>query len=128
MKTTSKILCLILALMLMIPMIASCTKPQEQKQEEEPATGPSDEVYTMTGLDEKKYDNEKFVIGYSYGGGSYISQWIPKPINPKTEDLKSDNVAEASYKRDVRFEKLTGARISYEGYATNPNTWEGAYS
>ena len=135
MRTTSKLLCLILAIMMMIPMIASCDLGKKDGDGtttpaagEDPAATPKDEIYTMTGLEEKSFANELFVVGYSFGGGTYISQWIPKPINVSVLDAKNDIVAEASYKRDSRFEALTDARLSYQGYATNPNTHSGAYS
>ena len=135
MKTTSKLLCLILAIMMMLPMIASCDL--FGKKEEPGTNAPAgddatpavrDEVYNMTGLEDKTFDGEKFTVGYSFGGGSYISEWIPKPLNPKTDEIASNIVADASYKRDRQFENLTGARLIYNGYATNPNVYEGAYS
>ena len=129
MKTTSKLLCLILAIMVMLPMIASCDL--FGKKDETPDNGGSsdgngsgqvrDEVYNMTGLEDKTFDGEQFVVGYSMGGKT-ITEWIPKPINPKTDDIATSKVAEASYKRDQKFEALTGARLIYNGYGTNPNT------
>lgn len=130
MKTTSKLLCLILAIMMMIPLFASCFK-NKKPQPENPDVGiedTRDEVLKMTGLEEKRYDGELFVIGYSFGGGTYISTWVPKPVNVSILDAQSDIVANASYLKDTRFETLTGARISYQGYATNPNVFDSAYS
>ena len=134
MRTTCKLLCLALAIMMMLPMIASCNLFGKKDAEttvttsDDAAATPKDEIYTMTGLEEKTFEDELYVVGYSFGGGTYISEWIPKPLNVSILDTKSDIVAEASYKRDSRFESLTGARLSYQGYATNPNTHSGAYS
>ena len=135
MKNTLKLLCLILAIMMMIPMIASCDLGKKDGDGtttpaagEDPAATPKDEIYTMTGLEEKTFENEFFVVGYSFGGGTYISMWIPKPVNVTMLDAKDDIVAEAAYKRDARFESLTGARLNYQGYATNPNVYGNAYS
>lgn len=134
MKTTSKLLCLILAIMMMLPMIASCDlfgkKVEDTTPPADDDVNPTvrDEVYNMTGLEDKNFDGERFTVGYSFGGGTYISEWIPKPLNPKTDEISSNIVAEASYKRDLQFEKLTGARLVYNGYATNPNVYDGAYS
>lgn len=134
MKTTSKLLCLILAIMMMLPMIASCDLFGKKDEGNTPPVNDDvnpavrDEVYNMTGLEDKTFDGERFTVGYSFGGGTYISEWIPKPINPKTDEISSNIVAEASYKRDLQFENLTGARLVYNGYATNPNVYDGAYS
>ena len=151
MKTTSKLLCLILAIMMMLPMIASCDL-FGKKDEDTPATTTAtttasgdnnqpgddtnndnntaarDEVYNMTGLEDKSFDGVRFTVGYSFGGGTYISEWIPKPVNPRADELEDNIVAEASFKRDQRFETLTGARLVYNGFATNPNVYSGAYS
>ena len=125
MKNTSKLLCLLLALMMILPMAVSCNKTNKGDEgtssdntTTEGTVETVDPIYTMTDLDPRDLTDEDYVIGYS----DYAdSTWTPRPVNVNKLEASKDTVSAASYSRDRLFESLTNANIVYESSNTNPN-------
>ena len=129
MKNTSKLICLLLALMMILPMAVSCNKGNEETTSENTNEGAATtdsaqgneaetDIFDMTDLDKVDLTDEDYVIGYSSFSGS---TWIPKPVNVSKLEASKDTLSAASYKRDREFEALTKANIVYESSNTNPN-------
>lgn len=123
MKNISKILCLLLALVMILPMAIACNKTNdatstEGSTENENPTETHDPIYDLIGQDPRDLTDEDYVIGYS----DYAdSMWTPSPINVSKLDASKDTLSKASYDRDRRFEDLTGANLTYQSSNTNPN-------
>ena len=84
MKNTSKLMCLLLALMMILPMAVSCNKSNPDASTEtntntstEATTESIDPIYTMTDLDPRDLTDEDYVIGYSdYADSTCTSTWM----------------------------------------------------
>ncbi|MBR7098671.1 MAG: hypothetical protein IKC59_04580, partial [Clostridia bacterium] len=80
-------------------------------------------VYDQTDLDVKTFEDQLYTVMYST-----VGMWGATPVKMTAYDASIDSVNKASYDRDLKFEELTGATLSYIPSDTNPNDFYGSNS
>ena len=124
-NTIVKLLALMLALVMVVSMVACGNDSDEVDAEGEQTTVDTSiledgtkSAYKDSGLPERDYNGELFVIRYS----TKTTSCKPDTFNPgAAEDLSTNLVTKASYSRDQVFQELTGTVIAYRALDYNPN-------
>lgn len=118
MKIYTKLICIMLAVMMVMTVVASCAQKETEGENttENKASESIHPVYEQTDLDVKTFEDELFTVIYPT-----IGTWVPTPIAVNAKDANEDTVSKASYDRDRKFEELTEMTISYTRSESNPN-------